>query len=148
MSGKPKVSPRNPRPRPIFAAPPPVREPDPGNLPEVSKQTAGGIAGAMVGGVVAGPVGAVVGGVVGAMVGNASAQGKRPIGKTVDNIRAVTEEPARKAYARISNAMSRKAKPAKKPAAGKATAGKPATKKAPASRGAAKKTPAKKTSKA
>ena len=147
MSGKPKVSPSKPRAKSVFAAPPLVREPDPGNLPEVSKQTAGGIAGAMVGGVVAGPVGAVVGGVVGAMVGNASAEGKRPIGKTIDNIRAVAEEPARRAYARISKAMSRKKKPTQKPAARGATARKPATKKAPVSKVPAKQTPAKKTSK-
>jgi predicted lipid-binding transport protein (Tim44 family) len=133
MSGKPRVSPEKPRAKSVFAAKPPVREPDPGNLPEVSKQTAGGIAGAMIGGVVAGPLGAIAGGVAGALIGNASAEGKRPIGRTVENIREVTEEPARRAYARISNAMSRKIKPAKKTA----------TKKP-----AAKKTPAKKTSKA
>jgi len=34
------------------------------NLPEVSKQTAGGIGGAAVGGMIAGPIGAIVGGVV------------------------------------------------------------------------------------
>jgi topoisomerase IA-like protein len=101
----------------------------------------------MVGGVVAGPVGAVVGGVVGAMVGNASAEGKRPFGKTVDNIRAVTEEPARRAYARIAKAMSGKKHPTKKPAAAGTAATKPATKKAPASRAVAKKPSAKKTSK-
>jgi hypothetical protein len=101
----------------------------------------------MVGGVVAGPVGAVVGGVLGAMVGNASAEGKRPIGRTVDNVRAVTEEPARRAYARISKAMSGKKSPTKKPAAGGAAPRKPATKKAPASKVVAKKTPARKTSK-
>ena len=79
------------------------------NLPEVSKQTAGGIAGAMVGGV------------VGAMVGNASAEGRRPIAKTVENIRAVAEPSARRAYASIAKAMGGKKKPAAKPAAAKAT---------------------------
>ena len=90
-------------------------------LPEVSKHTAGGIAGAMVGGVVAGPLGAVVGGVVGAMVGNASAEGRRPIAKTVENIRAVAEPSARRAYASIAKAMGGKKKAAAKPAAAKAT---------------------------
>ena len=100
---------------------PPGAESSDTNLPEVSKQTAGGIAGAMVGGVVAGPLGAVVGGVVGAMVGNASAEGRRPIAKTVENIRAVAEPPARRAYASISKAMGGKKKAAAKPAAAKAT---------------------------
>jgi len=77
------------------------------NLPEVSKQTAGAIAGAVMGGVIAGPVGAVIVGVAGALVGNASAEGKRPIGKAVDSIRAVTEVPVREAYTRISNAVNR-----------------------------------------
>ena len=35
------------------------------NLPQVSKQTAGGVTGAVIGGVVGGPVGAVAGGVAG-----------------------------------------------------------------------------------
>ncbi len=143
MTGKPRVSPREPQTGSVSAAKIRARAPSEGNLPEVSKQTAGGIAGAMVGGVVAGPVGAVVGGVVGAMVGNASAEGKRPIGRTIDNIRVVTEEPARRAYARISKAMTRKGKPTKKSAAGGATATKAATKKAPAPKVAARKTSAK-----
>jgi hypothetical protein len=53
----------------------------------VSKQTAGGVTGAVLGGVVAGPVGALAGGAVGAMVGDASAKGKRPIKSAVDAIR-------------------------------------------------------------
>jgi len=93
----------------------------------------------MVGGVVAGPLGAIVGGVAGALIGNASAEGKRPIGRTVDNIRAVTEEPARKAYVRISKAVTGKKTPAKKTAAGVATAKKAAKKKVPASKGSTKK---------
>ncbi len=58
------------------------------NLPTVSKQTAGGIAGAAVGGMLGGPVGAVVGGVAGALVGNSSAKGNKPIKKTVESIRS------------------------------------------------------------
>lgn len=104
------------------------------NLPEVSKQTAGGIAGAMVGGVVAGPLGAVVGGVVGAMVGNASAEGRRPIAKTVENIRAVAEPPARRAYASIAKAMGGKKKAAAKPAAAKAAPAKAPVHASPAKR--------------
>ena len=42
----------------------------------VSKQTAGGVTGAVLGGVVAGPVVALAGGAVGAMVGDASAKGR------------------------------------------------------------------------
>ena len=57
------------------------------NLPEVSKQTAGGIGGAVLGGIVAGPVGAVVGGVAGALVGNASAEGEQPIKKAAASVR-------------------------------------------------------------
>ncbi len=51
------------------------------NLPEVSKQTAGGIGGAVAGGMIAGPVGALVGGVVGANGRKASAEGKKPMKK-------------------------------------------------------------------
>jgi hypothetical protein len=57
------------------------------NMPEVSKQTAGGIGGAVVGGLVGGPVGALIGGVAGAMMGNASAEGKRPVKKAVEAVR-------------------------------------------------------------
>ncbi len=148
MRVKSKVSPGKPRAKSVPAAQTPARKPAQGNLPEVSKQTAGGIAGAMVGGVVAGPVGAVVGGVAGAMIGNASAAGKRPIERTVDNVRAVTEEPARKAYARVSEAISRKMKSKKKPATKGTTAKKRATKKTSASKRTAPKAPAKKPSKA
>jgi hypothetical protein len=99
--------------KPQSAADPEVqtrdREQTSGNLPPISKQTAGGVAGAVVGGVVAGPIGALVGGVAGALVGNASAAGERPIGRTVDNIRAVAEEPARKIYKRITKAGTPKA---------------------------------------
>ena len=53
----------------------------------VSKQTAGGITGAVIGGVVAGPIGALAGGAVGAMVGESSAKGKKPIKRAVTAIR-------------------------------------------------------------
>ena len=58
------------------------------NLPQVSKQTAGGVTGAVIGGVVGGPVGAVAGGVAGALIGDASAKGNRPIKKAVEAIRS------------------------------------------------------------
>jgi hypothetical protein len=58
------------------------------NLPSVSKQTAGGVTGAVIGGVVAGPVGAVAGGVVGALVGNSSAKGEKPIKRAAEAIRS------------------------------------------------------------
>lgn len=146
MSGEPKASTRKRRSRVDSAPQAPASEPDRANLPEVSKQTIGGIAGAVVGSVVAGPVGAVIGGVVGAMVGNASAEGRCPIGKTVDNIRAATAEPARRAYECIAKAMSGMKHPTTKPAAGGTRASKPATKKAPASKRVAKKRPAETTS--
>ncbi len=57
------------------------------NLPEVSKQTAGGIGGAVIGGMVAGPIGAIAGGVAGAIIGNASAEGKRPIKRAAASAR-------------------------------------------------------------
>ena len=59
------------------------------NLPTVSKQTAGGVTGAVIGGIVAGPVGAVAGGVAEALVGNSSAKGNEPIKKAVAQIRSV-----------------------------------------------------------
>lgn len=135
MSVKKKAPPR----RVSLAAPAsgaraPTKESKEGNLPAVSKQTAGGIAGAMVGGIVAGPVGAIVGGVAGAMVGNSSAAGERPIGRTVDNIRSVTEKPARKAYARISKAMKPSRASKKKASTKKASGKKPAAKKIPKKR--------------
>jgi hypothetical protein len=56
------------------------------NLPTVSKQTAGGITGAVLGGIVGGPVGAIAGGVAGALVGNSSAKGNEPIKKAVKTV--------------------------------------------------------------
>jgi hypothetical protein len=57
------------------------------NLP-VSKQTAGGITGAVLGGIVAGPVGAIAGGVAGAIVGDSSAKGKKPMKVAAETIRS------------------------------------------------------------
>src|SRR3954468_15695207 len=57
------------------------------NVP-VSKQTAGGVTGAVLGAVVAGPLGAIAGGLSGAMVGDASAKGKKPVKRAVDAIRS------------------------------------------------------------
>jgi hypothetical protein len=61
------------------------------NVP-VSRQTAGGVTGAVLGGVVAGPLGAIAGGLSGAMVGDASAKGKRPVKRAVDAIRSEMHE--------------------------------------------------------
>jgi hypothetical protein len=61
------------------------------NVP-VSKQTAGGVTGAIIGGTVAGPLGAIAGGLTGAMVGDASAKGKRPVKRAVDAIRSEIQE--------------------------------------------------------
>ena len=61
------------------------------NVP-VSKQTAGGVTGAILGGAVAGPLGAIAGGVTGAMVGDASAKGKKPMRRAVDAIRSEIQE--------------------------------------------------------
>jgi hypothetical protein len=55
------------------------------NVP-VSKQTAGGVTGAILGAAVAGPLGAIAGGVTGAMVGDASAKGKKPVKRAVQAI--------------------------------------------------------------
>jgi hypothetical protein len=106
MTEKKKTSSSQPHSASTSAARAPAKEPNHDDLPAVSKQTAGGIAGATLGAVLAGPVGAILGGVAGALVGDASAAGKRPIERTVENIRAVAEPPARRAYARISKAMS------------------------------------------
>ena len=46
------------------------------NVPPVSRQTAGGVTGAVIGGAIAGPVGAVLGGLAGVAMGDRSAQGK------------------------------------------------------------------------
>ncbi len=90
---------------------------DSDNLPPVSRQTAGGIAGAALGGIVAGPLGAVVASVAGALVGSASAAGDRPVERTVEGIRAVAEPPIRRMYKRITAAVARHRASSKKKAA-------------------------------
>jgi len=57
------------------------------NVP-VSKQTAGGVTGAVLGAAVAGPIGAIAGGVTGAMVGDASAKGKQPMKRASEAVRS------------------------------------------------------------
>lgn len=52
----------------------------------VSRETAGGVAGAVVGGIVAGPIGAVIGGVAGAAMGNRSAAGEDAVPSEVVNV--------------------------------------------------------------
>src|SRR5947207_15974585 len=54
----------------------------------VSKQTAGGVTGAVLGAAVAGPIGAIAGGVTGAMVGDASAKGKQPMKRASEAVRS------------------------------------------------------------
>jgi hypothetical protein len=61
------------------------------NVP-VSKQTAGGVTGAVLGAVVAGPLGAIAGGLTGAMVGDASAKGKKPVKRAVEAVRSEIRE--------------------------------------------------------
>src|SRR5205809_7339610 len=58
----------------------------------VSRQTAGGVTGAMLGAAVAGPLGAVAGGLTGAMVGDASAKGKKPVKRAIEGIRSEMHE--------------------------------------------------------
>src|SRR5262249_42230169 len=53
----------------------------------ISRQTAGGVTGAVIGGIVAGPLGALAGGVTGAVVGDASAHGRKPIKRAVEMLR-------------------------------------------------------------
>jgi hypothetical protein len=102
------------------------------NVP-VTKQTAGGVAGAVLGGVVLGPIGAIAGGVTGAMVGDASAKGKKPIKKAAEAIRTeVTEgrvgDALKSVTARVKTKIQslRKRKKAKKSATAKKSASKPA----------------------
>ena len=102
------------------------------NVP-VSKQTAGGVTGAVIGGVIAGPVGAVIGGVAGAMMGNRAAEGKSLVSPgTVEAVKTAAKgvkaqaqkvKPLRKMIGKAKNAMpsksasSRKTTPAKPSAA-------------------------------
>lgn len=120
---------------------------DSDNLPAVSRQTAGGIAGAALGGLVAGPLGSVVAGVAGALVGNASAAGDRPVERTVEGIRAVAEPPIRRTYKRITDAIARHRVSSKKKAATKKAAAKKTEAKETAKKAAAKKVEAKETAK-
>lgn len=73
----------------------------------VSKQTAGGVTGAVLGGMVAGPVGAIVGGVAGAMVGEASAKGKQPMKTAIDKVKAIARS---REVSKASATLTRKAK--------------------------------------
>jgi hypothetical protein len=61
------------------------------NVP-LSRQTAGGVTGAVLGAAVAGPLGAIAGGLTGAMVGDASAKGKKPMKRAVEGIRSEIRE--------------------------------------------------------
>src|SRR3954464_1023856 len=88
------------------------------NVP-VSKQTAGGVTGAVLGAVVAGPIGAIAGGVTGAMMGDASAKGKKPMKRAADAIRSeITEgrvgEAVKKVAGRIKSMRLSKKGGAKK----------------------------------
>ena len=58
----------------------------------VSKQTVGGVTGAILGAAVAGPFGAIAGGLTGAMVGDASAKGKKPVKRAVQAISSEIHE--------------------------------------------------------
>ena len=58
----------------------------------VSKQTVGGVTGAILGAAVAGPFGAIAGGLTGAIVGDASAKGKKPMKRAVEAISAELHE--------------------------------------------------------
>jgi hypothetical protein len=75
-------------PQPALVATPKSKEkPNEKNVP-ISKQTAGGVTGAILGAAVAGPLGAIAGGLTGAMVGDASARGKKPVKRAIEGIRA------------------------------------------------------------
>jgi hypothetical protein len=134
------------------------------NVP-VSKQTAGGVTGAVLGGVVAGPLGAIAGGLTGAMVGDASAKGKRPMRRAVDAIsseireahitdklKAVGERVKSKIQSLRKGKKTKKAATKKKSAppvvaAAKKSKSKPAKKKAKAATRKAAATPKKKRAK-
>src|SRR5215212_5807724 len=61
------------------------------NVP-ISKQTAGGVTGAVLGAAVAGPLGAIAGGLTGAIVGDASAKGKKPMKRAAEAMRSEIKE--------------------------------------------------------
>ena len=134
------------------------------NVP-VSKQTAGGVTGAVLGAAVAGPFGAIAGGLTGAMVGDASAKGKKPVQKAVEAIRSEVREAhitdtlksvAQRVTSKIKSlrkgkktkkaASKKKSAPASRPATKKSKS-KPAKKKAKAAKKKAAATPKKKRAK-
>ena len=113
----------------------------PTSMPEVTKQTAGGVGGAVLGAAVAGPVGAVIGGVAGTLIGDASAKGKRPVKKAVEavgsRLSASRSAGSKKKATAAKKSPPKKAKKSKgakgatkKKAKKKASAGKKAKKKA------------------
>ena len=94
-----------------------------GSVP-VSKQTAGGVTGAVLGGVVAGPIGALAGGAMGAMVGDASAKGKKPVKRAVDSIRdEITSGRAKEAVKNVGKRIKSLVKSKKKKKAAASSSG-------------------------
>jgi hypothetical protein len=88
----------------------------------VSKQTAGGVTGAVLGSIVAGPVGALAGGAVGAMVGDASAKGKKPVKRAAEAIREeITSGRAKAAIKKVGERI-KALRPKKKKSATKSAA--------------------------
>jgi hypothetical protein len=133
------------------------------NVP-VSKQTAGGVTGAVLGAAVAGPLGAIAGGLTGAMVGDASAKGKKPVKRAVnalgseireahltDRLKAVGQRVATKIKSfrkgKKTKTGTKKKKSAPASAATKKSKSKPAKKKAKAATKKAASTPKKKRAK-
>ena len=133
------------------------------NVP-VSRQTAGGVAGAVLGAAVAGPLGAIAGGLTGAMVGDASAKGKKPVKRAVnaigseireahltDRLKAVGQRVATKIKSfrkgKKTKTATKKKKSAPASAATKKSKSKPAKKKAKAATKKAASTPKKKRAK-
>ena len=93
------------------------------NLP-VTRQTAGGLTGAVVGSVIAGPVGALVGGVAGAIMGDRSAQGKTLVPATTVKAAKKTVTTLQSTAASLKPAKPKPASaPAKKSTTGKKAAG-------------------------
>jgi hypothetical protein len=133
------------------------------NVP-VSKQTAGGVTGAVLGAAVAGPLGAIAGGLTGAMVGDASAKGKKPVKRAVnaigseireahltDKLKAVGQRVATRIKSFRKGKKTKTATKKKKSASASATTkkskSKPAKKKAKAATKKAASTPKKKRAK-
>jgi hypothetical protein len=140
-----KKAARKKQPRAQMTAPPRnLRTEGAGESHEVSKQTFGGVSGAVVGGMVAGPVGAIIGGVAGALVGDASAKGKKPVKRAAEAVQArlsgvgkkkAVAKTAKKSAGKKKSAAAdkksakRSAKTAKKGASGKAATRKQGAKK-------------------